>query len=37
MMFFDGDWPDTVSSIGKGWVEDAILGKAALKRRRTEG
>jgi hypothetical protein len=37
MIFFDGDLPDTVSNRGKGRVESAILGEAALKRRRTEG
>jgi hypothetical protein len=37
MIFFDGDLPDTVSKRGKGRVETAILGEAALKRRRTEG
>ena|GEM_PF-5871191 len=36
MIFFDGDLPDTVSKRGKGRVEDAILGVAALERIRTE-
>jgi hypothetical protein len=37
MMLFDEDLPDTVSTIGNGRAEHAILGEAALKRRRREG
>jgi hypothetical protein len=37
VMLFDEDLPDPASTIGNGRAEDAILGEAALKRRRTEG